>query len=294
VALAEAGLCRFEGRAFAAPPGGHRGQHQVFAQQGLGQPGQKAQQPLRLQEGRAGQVGHQQVAAAQRLQQPGHAQRGVGAQLQRVAPCVVHALEQGMHRLQPAQGAQVQPFVAHRQVAALHQGDAQVARQVGVLEIGFVVGAGRQQGDVRVGAGRGHGPQAIDPGPVAGGQALDLQGLERAREQPGDGQPVLQHIAQAGGGLGALRDHGPFPVGAAGQVEGGNVQVVAARGRHAVHAAQVARVALDQRGGQQALPQGGLGAIGIGQHAIQQAHALQHAGLDPAPGRCFQDQREQV
>ena len=59
-----------------------------------------------------------------------------------------------MHALQALQGFEVELLVAHQQVAALHQGQAQVARQIGVLKIGFVVGAGREQGDVRVRPGR--------------------------------------------------------------------------------------------------------------------------------------------
>jgi hypothetical protein len=127
-------------------------QAQLFAQQAPRQRGQKAQQCGGFQEARAGRVGHQHVAGAHRLQQAGHAQARVGAQLQRVEEFVVQPLEQAVHRLQALQRLEVQALVAHRQVAALDQGQAQVARQVGVLEIGFVVGAGRQQHDVRIGA----------------------------------------------------------------------------------------------------------------------------------------------
>jgi hypothetical protein len=71
---------------------------------------------------------------------------------------------------------------------------------------------------------------------------------------------VFQQVAQARRRLGALRHHPPAAIGAVGQVEGGDVQPGVARRLHAVHGAQVARVALHQRGGQQrALEQGALG-----------------------------------
>ena len=89
------------------------------------------------------------MAAAHRLQQSGDAQRGFGAQLQRIEPVVVHSLEQAVHGLQALQGFEVKLFVADGQVVALDQAQAQVAGQVGVFEVSFVVGAGGQQCDVR-------------------------------------------------------------------------------------------------------------------------------------------------
>ena len=70
---------------------------------------------------------------------------------------------------QALQRFEKQVLVAHRQVAALDQGQAQVARQVGVFKIGFVVGAGRHQRDVRIGTGRAQGLQAFHQRAVGGG-----------------------------------------------------------------------------------------------------------------------------
>ena len=256
--------------------------------------GRKTHQRGRLQEGRARGIGHQHVAGADDLQQAGHTQARIGPQLQRVQVLVVQALEQAVHRLQALQGLQVQALAAHREVAALDQRDAQVARQVGVLEIGFVVGAGRQQHHVGVGAGRAHVLDAVDQCAVGGGQALHMQFLERLWEQARDRQPVLQQVAQAGGRLGALGHHPPVAVGSARQVEGADMQVRVGQGLHAVHGAQVARMALHQRRRQQALGQQALRAVDVGHHAVEHAHPLQHAGLDLAPAVGRDDQREQV
>ena len=68
----------------------------------------------------------------------------------------------------------------------------------------------------------------------------------------------------------------------------------AAHGLHAMHGAQVARVALHQRAGQQAFAQQLLRAIHVGHHAVEQACALQHAALDVCPVALRKDQREQV
>ena len=49
-----------------------------------------------------------------------------------------------MHWYQPAQGFEVQVLVTHDQIVTLDQRDTKVTRQVGMLEIGFVVRARRQ------------------------------------------------------------------------------------------------------------------------------------------------------
>ena len=60
-----------------------------------------------------------------------------------------------------------------------------------------------------------------------------------------------------------------------------------------MHLTQVAWVALDQRGRQQATGQQLLRAVHIGQHLLKQPHALQHAGFDLPPVLRLDDQREQ-
>ena len=62
--------------------------------------GRKPSRAGRFQEGRAGRVGDQHVARADRLQQAGHAQARIGAQLQRIEELVVQPLQDAVHRLQ--------------------------------------------------------------------------------------------------------------------------------------------------------------------------------------------------
>lgn len=293
-ALGQSGQGGFHGRALAAPPGGQRRQGQFLAQQAPRQRRQEAQQRGRFEEGRARHVGDQQVAGADHLQQAGHAQGGVGPQFEGVEEGIVQPLDEAVHRPQALQRLEVQTFVAHGEVVALHQRHAQVARQVGVLEVGLVVRAGREQGDVRRRAGRAHALQAVHHGRVGGRQALHLQRFEGLWKLPGHGQPVLQQVAQARGRLGALRHHPPVAVRPAGQVEGGDAQPRVARRLHAVHLAQVAGMAAHQRRGQQAFLQQRLWPVDVGHHPVEDAHALQHPGLDLRPAAGCHDQREEV
>ena len=188
---------RLHGRALAAPPGGQRWQGQLFAQQVARQRGHEAQQRRRFKKRRARRIGHQHIARTDGLQQAGHAQARVAAQLQRVQKLIIQALEDAVHRLQAMQRLEVQARVAHREVVALHQRQTQVARQVRVLKVGLVVRAGREQHDARIRPRRAHLPQPVEQRAVGGGQALHMHLAERLGEQARDEQPVLQQIPQA-------------------------------------------------------------------------------------------------
>ena len=92
------------------------------------------------------------VAGAVGVEQSGHAEDGIGAKGQRIDEVVVHAPVDHVHAAQAAGGAHVDDVVVDHQVAAFHQLDAHLARQIGVFEVRGVVHAGRQQHDVRLAA----------------------------------------------------------------------------------------------------------------------------------------------
>ena len=98
----------------------------------------------RLEHAGAERVGHHDAPGAQRAQQPGHAERRVAAQLERIAEVVVEAAQDGVHAPQAAERLQVHRVAAHREVVAFDQRHAELAREEGVLEIGLVVRAGRE------------------------------------------------------------------------------------------------------------------------------------------------------
>ena len=199
-----------------------------------------------------------------------------------------------MHGLQALQGFEVQLLVAHRQVIALHQTQAQVAGQVGVFEIGFVVGAGGEQGDVCRSACRTARFDAVDQGSIGFGQALHGKGLKGLRKLARDDLPVFQQIAQARGGLGALRQQPPVAVRSASQVKRGQRQKTTAYRGHALHGGQVAGVAVHQGCGQLAIQHQLLWPVGVGHDAFEQLHALHHARLDVLPIGVPQHERKQV
>ena len=70
-------------------------------------------------------------------------------QLERIAELVVEAAHQHVHALQPFHRLQVEPVLAHREVAALHERVPEVAREIGVLEVGLVVRPRREERDER-------------------------------------------------------------------------------------------------------------------------------------------------
>ena len=293
-ALRQTGQHVLQRRLFATPPARNGRQLQIFAEQRLRQRRHEAEQRIAFQKARTRRVGHQYIAAAHRLQQAGHAQRGLGVQFERVQPQVVHPLDQAVHRLQALQGFEEHVLVAHRQVRALHQGQAQVAGQVSVFKIGFVVRARREQGNVRMGpCGRAL-FEPVDPAAVCVGQALHWHGLKGLGELPRNDLPVFQQVAQARRRLSALRQQPPAAIRAARQVKGGQAQVLTAHRRHALHGVQITRMALHQRGRQLALRQQVLRTVGVGHDVFKQTHALQHTGLNLLPTQRIHHQREQV
>ena len=284
----------FQGAVFTTPPGRHGGQLKLFTQHMARQRRQKSQQRGRLQKGRTGCIRHQHIARANRLQQARHTQRGIGAQLQRVHVLVVHALEQPVNRHQALQGLEEQVLVTDDQVAAFHQGQAQVARQVGMFKISLVVGAGRHQRDVRFGTRWAERAQALHQCPVGGCQTLHPHVLKGLGKLPRHSEPILQQIAQTRGRLRALAYQPPQTVRPAREVKRCHMQVHATGWHHAMHIAQVTRMAVHQRTWQQALFEKVLRSVDVGQHGFEQAYPLQHTLLDIGPTRGVNDQRKQV
>ena len=86
----------------------------------------------------------------QRLDHAGRADAAVVAQLQRIDEAGIHAPPQHADRLEAGDGAHHHLAVLDDEVLALEQHEAEVAGDVGVLEIGLVVLARRQDADAAV------------------------------------------------------------------------------------------------------------------------------------------------
>ena len=172
-------------------------------------------------------------------------------------------------RRRPDDGADEDAVVAHDQVLAVDQQQPEIARQIGVLEIGLVHRPGREQADARV-------VLAVER------EQLGLERLEERRDaldargavDVGNGarqrEPVLDGVAGARRRLRAIAEHPPAAVGAAADIDGIEAQMRAARRRDADQRPQEFRIAGDQRGRQAAVADERAGTVGVGQHGFEQ------------------------
>ena len=134
----------------AAPPGRDVRQDQLLAEDLPRQPRHEAHQRPRLDHAGAEPVGDDDVLAPDSLDQPGHAQRRGGVELERVGEIAVDAPPDDVRTLEAGDGAHMHQPVAHDEVAALDQQEAEIAGEIGLLEIALVHLARRQQADARL------------------------------------------------------------------------------------------------------------------------------------------------
>ena len=109
--------------------------------------------------------------------------------------------------------------VAHGEVVALDQQEAEIAREIGLLEIGLAERARASAG--RCAARRGG--RAAQPGAKGleeGREALDVHFVVEARQGAREHEAVLERIARAGRRLRAVAEHPPASVGAAAEIGG--------------------------------------------------------------------------
>ena len=214
-------------------------------------------------------------------------------QLQGIDEVGVDAPQDHVGPLQPGDGPHINLAVAGDQVVTLDQQEAQVTGQVRLFEIGLAERAGGQQADARVGAVGGRGQALAEP-VEEGRQALDVHGVVEVRIGATKHQPVLQRIARAGGGLGAVVQHPPAAVRPPAQVCGVDLQIAAAGRCDPTQRRDEVRAA-GHRGGRQVAvgDQRGV-AIEVAQQGFHQVGALLDAGGDLRPFLFAEDQRQRV
>ena len=294
----QVGQCReyrLEGLRLAAPAGVERGQRQLLAQQAATGLRQEAEQAGRFQHPAAQRVGHQYAPLAYRLEQAGNAQRRVGTQFQRVAEVVIEAPQYRVHPFQAAEGLEIEGGVAHRQVVPLDQRETELARQVEMLEVGFVETSGSQQHHQRrLAVAGGLAGEGLLQGAEIPGEMLHAQVAIEFRQGPRDDLPVLQRIARAGRRLGAVGEDLPASVGIARQVDGIAVQEDPAGRPDAERRPEEVRMAEDQFAGQQPFGEQTLLAVQVGQQRVEQPSTLCHAGGDRLPLGGGQQVRQKV
>ena len=108
--------------------------------------------------------------------------------------------------------------VAHHQIRPFDQEEAEVARHVGVLEMGFAQRSRCQQADPRLdtfGLDREARAEALEEG----SKALDVHRAVEIREGTRQGETVLKRVAGTRRSLGAITKHPPSAIDASAQID---------------------------------------------------------------------------
>jgi hypothetical protein len=274
----------------AQPPSRDIGQCEIAAEHGRRQRGQKAQERARLDHAGTERIGDHDGAVTHRLHQSGHAEARTRIELEWIGEVGVEASHEHLGPLEAGHRANEDAVVAHGQVFALDQQEAEITREIGVLEIGLVHRPRREHADAGIVL------------PVERGQ-LGLERLEK-RRQPldlelaidvghgtRDREPVLQCVAGARRCLRAVAEHPPMAVRGAADVDRIDPQTGTAGRRHADQRPQEFRIAGDDRGRQPALVHEVRRPVGVGQHRFEQFGALDQTGFERLPFRGVDQQR---
>ena len=187
----------FLARGFLAAPPGRDVRHlQIFAEQTPRQTRQEAEQRARLQHAGARHVGDHDAVLPDHVDQAGHAELRGGVEFERIEEIGIDPAQQHVEPLQPGDGADMDAVAADREVVALDQEEAEIARQRGVLEIGLAEIARRQQPDARLVA-VGAGAQAVAERLEERRDALDIHRLVQRGKGARQHQAVFQRVARA-------------------------------------------------------------------------------------------------
>lgn len=272
--------------AVAAPPGGGVGNEDFLAKETAAEGGEEGEQGRGFGEAGTDRIGDADIAGAHGFKQAGDAEEGILTEFQGIAEAIVHAAEDDIDLLEPLKGFDKDLAVAHGEVAAFHEGEAEITAEVGVLEVGFVERTGGEQDDAGAFAPdviRGDAVEVIAEDAVEIGEALDLEIADVIRQGAGQDDAVFQDITGTGGSLGAVRKTPPTAIRPAGEVHGVKVQPGVFRGADPVAGELIAGIAQHDAWGQGPFLEQALGAVEIGQDGIEQPGALDQALFQGGP-----------
>ena len=258
----------------AAPPGLDARQRELLAEQRAAHARQERHERRRLHDARAERVRDGDVALAHGLQQPGHAQRRVGAQLERVAEVVVEPAQDDVDAVQAAQRLQVDAALAHGEVGALDEHVPEVLREERLLEVRRVVRPRRQQHDARVVSGRRERRERAPLLLKIRREPLDVTLAELVGQQARHDDAVLERVARARRRLRAIGQHTPRARALPHEVRRVYVKEAPARGLHAAARPQEARVREHELGRQVALVEQPLRPVDVGEDRVEEARPL--------------------
>jgi hypothetical protein len=199
---------------------------------------------------RADGVGQGHVAGPVGVEQARHAEHGILAEGARIEKVVVDAAVDHVHPARSLRGAHVDRIVAHEEVVAVHQFDAHLLGEEGVLEIGAIELARRQHHHVRIAYALLRDRAQVVQQQV--GVVLDrgdrLAG-EEFGEEPHHHLAVFQHVGHAGRGAQVVFEYVVLALTRAHQVDAGDVGVDVLGYRDADHFLAELRIAQHLRGG---------------------------------------------
>ena len=184
-----------------------------------------------------------------------------------------------------ADGAHVKRAFVHDQVAALHQFDAHLIGEEGVLEISGVVDAGCQHGDggIAVAMLRAHAFQGLaQQFRIALDRGDPMRG-EQFWKQPHHGFAVFQHVRHAGRGAEVVFEHIKSVFARAHDVDADNMGIDVGRRVETHHFRQEGLVLIHHRRGDFAGAHDFLTVIDIVQEGVQRPHPLLDAPFQEAP-----------
>ena len=281
--------------ALSAPPGGDRRQLQFFAEQMAAETRQEGEEGRAFQQAAAERVDDGHSACARGFDQSGHAEQRVAAHLKRIAEGICDAAQNHVHLAQAFEGFHEHPSVAHGEILTLDQREAEQSREISVLEVGLVAGAGREQDDGWILLiARCEPAQGFAAQPDGFREAPWANGLDGFRENARDHRAILEHEADAGRRLRAIGHHPPLAIRRPCKVHGVGVEISTGRRRRRLAGAMVVGVRIDERRGDEAIAHEALHAVEIFQDEIQETGSLDQAGFELAPFLARNHQREQI
>ena len=186
-----------------------------------------------------GRVGEADAALFEDLEEAGHAEEAVFPERLRIEEHVVDPTVNDVDPFVTAGGTHAHYTLVDDQIATLDELDPHLLRQERMLEVGRVVGAGREERDDRLGRRRQMPERAQEPRRILVDR-LHTRGGEHVRERALHEAPVLEHVAHAGRTAQVVLQHVELPVAIAHEVGADDVAEDALRRRDAVALRQVA------------------------------------------------------
>ena len=258
------------------PPRRHVLQQRLLARVELHDLRHVAVDGLVVRHPRPRRVGDGDAARAIDVEDARHAELAVRPEVHRVEVIVVHPAIQHVDLLVALRRPHRHAAVHDPQIVPLHQLDAHLVGEEGMLVIRGIVDARRQHGHHRIALAfhrRAGGEARMERLGIAA-DALHLVGREQLREHAQHRFAVLQHVADAGRRAGIVLQDVELLRPGADQVDADDVGVDAARRLHPDHLAEIGVVAGDHLHRQAPRPDDLLTVVDVVQEGVERAYPL--------------------